>query len=115
MYIAPELLSDQKRSIEIMENKKPSQDHHKILKENFYALDKARLGVVSIQEFTQLLKNMGLRLNPTELKDLIDRADSKNTGLIQYSEFEKVSDELAKGLIARLDSKNTIKDKEEEF
>lgn len=48
MYIAPELLSDQKRSIEIMENKKPSQDHHKILKENFYALDKARLGVVSI-------------------------------------------------------------------
>jgi hypothetical protein len=50
-YIAPDLLFDQRRFIDIMESKTLSEDHHKIVKGYFRAIDKDNLGVVTVEEF----------------------------------------------------------------
>jgi hypothetical protein len=61
-YIAPDLLFDQRRSIDIMESKTLSDNYHKIVKDHFRAVDKDNLGVVTLKEFVEILKSMDLKL-----------------------------------------------------
>lgn len=67
VFIAPELLFDQRRAIDIMESKGLSQDYHKIVFKHFSAFDKENLGVVTLEEFAQILKSMNLKLTAEEL------------------------------------------------
>jgi len=64
VYIAPELLFDQRRLIDILESNEIPQDYHKIVKKHFQTVDKDNLGVVTLEEFVQILKNMNLNLTP---------------------------------------------------
>lgn len=101
MYIAPELLADQKRAIEIMERKELKEDWRKAMREQFVMVDKEGMGVVTLEQFTQVLRNMGLKLTAEEQEDLLNRADSKKTGLVDYREFSAIGKEIVKSLIVR--------------
>ncbi len=65
VYINPELLSDQKRLIEVME--RPHLDRNSVqaqLKKHFQQVDRENIGVITQPEFLLLLKNVGIKLNP---------------------------------------------------
>lgn len=83
-YIAPELLYDQRRSIDIMEKKELSEDYRKAARKHFRAVDKDNLGVVTLEEFAQILKNMNLKITQEELNDLINRADPTKSGMVEF-------------------------------
>ncbi len=67
VYIHPDLLSDQKRLIEIMEKTRIQQGViQKELKKQFASVDKENIGVITQPQFLQLIKNINVRLNPLE-------------------------------------------------
>ncbi len=47
-----------------MENNNLSEDYHKIVRKHFRTVDKENLGVVTLEEFLQILNNMKLNLTP---------------------------------------------------
>jgi Ca2+-binding EF-hand superfamily protein len=76
VFIHSDLLADQKKVIDIMEQ--PHVDSKKIddeLKKHFRSIDKENIGVITHPEFITLIKNIGVKLNPSEEKDLLKKVD----------------------------------------
>jgi hypothetical protein len=46
------------------------------------------------------------------LDDVISRADSNNTGMVEYKEYEAIAEEIIKSIIAKNESTNRIKHSE---
>ena len=118
VYISPELLSDQKRLIEVME--RPHLDRKSVeaqLKRHFQAVDKENIGVITHPEFLLLLKNVGVRLNPLEEKELLRRVDPQESGMVERQLYSEAVGELVEGLESKkeADAKLAIDYEEEVF
>ena len=84
-------MSDQRRLIEIME--KPHVDSKAVdkeLKRQFTEIDRENIGVITQPEFLTLVKNVGVKLNPLEQKDLIKKVDPEDTGMVEYALYHDV-------------------------
>uniref|UniRef100_A0A0C9QQE5 TSA: Wollemia nobilis Ref_Wollemi_Transcript_13937_1139 transcribed RNA sequence n=1 Tax=Wollemia nobilis TaxID=56998 RepID=A0A0C9QQE5_9CONI len=57
------------------------------LREIFMAFDKNNDGSITELELESLLRSVGLKPSPEQLETLIEKADTNNNGLIEFSEF----------------------------
>lgn len=65
------------------------------LREIFRSFDRNNDGSLTQLELGSLLRSLGLKPGPEELENLINKADTNNNGLIEFSEFVSlVSPEL---------------------
>ena len=83
VYLHPELLKDQRRSVE-MDARTLSKDFYKQVRESFTTVDKCGLGVVTVEEFREILSNLQLKLDENEINETIRRVDKNNHGLIKF-------------------------------
>lgn len=105
VFVHPDLLADQKRLIEVME--KPTlrvEEVSKQLLEHFNEADKDKVGVITRQEFSELVTKIGVKLAPAEQKELLSRADPDDSGLVEYAQYTLVAKEFFEGLFAKRDS-----------
>jgi len=58
-----------------------------ILKDAFRIFDKDDDGFISVEELRSIMKNMGDKMTDQELDEMLDTADTKRDGLVNYSEF----------------------------
>lgn len=91
VFIAPELLIDQKRAIE-MDLRTLSKDHTKMVYDSFLAVDKDGLGVVTNEELVQILANLELKLDENDISEIIAKVDKDKQGLITFEEYKLVAD-----------------------
>ena len=76
-------MGDQKRFIEIMEVPRKNQEVlEQNLKAHFREVDEENIGVVTRPEFLKIIKNLGLKLDEKEQKEVLDRVDNENTGMV---------------------------------
>lgn len=114
-YIDPELLSDQRRFIDIME--KPKKDNQSLvedLKVNFREIDTENIGVVTRPEFLQIIKNVGLKLSEEEEKEMLNRADPEYTGTVIYQKYEEIVREVLEAKRARVEAEDLLEIRKEE-
>ena len=71
------------------------------LKRFWKQVDKEGIGVITQPEFLQLVKNIGVRLSPTEEKEVLKRVDPQESGLVEYSFYVAVVGELVEGIEAK--------------
>merc|ERR1711953_774126 len=57
------------------------------LKDAFRIFDKDDDGFISVEELRSIMKNLGDKMTDEELDEMLDTADTKHDGLINYSEF----------------------------
>ena len=62
----------------------------KELKRQFTEIDRENIGVITQPEFLTLVKNVGVKLNPLEQKDLIKKVDPEDTGMVEYALYHDV-------------------------
>ena len=53
----------------------------------FRAVDKNNDGFISIDEFSDILRDFGVYANTSDLEGLVDRYDKNFKGMVSYSEF----------------------------
>lgn len=114
-FIDPELLSDQRRFIDIME--KPKKDNQSLvedLKVNFREIDTENIGVVTRPEFLQIIKNVGLKLSEEEEKEMLNRADPECTGTVIYDKYEEIVKEVLEAKRARVEAEDLLEIRKEE-
>ena len=58
------------------------------VRETFDKYDKDGNGKIDLQEFRELLAELGETAGPAEIESLFDEIDDDETGLIDYEEFE---------------------------
>lgn len=87
----------------------------KVLFDIFRSFDREDLGIVSYNEFTQILLSLGLNLKPEDLKQLQQACDSNNNGMIEYSEWIGVGAEIVFGFWLRTKTEEHLNVKQEEF
>ena len=76
-------MGDQNRFIEIMEVPRKNQEVlEQNLKAHFREVDEENIGVVTRPEFLKIIKNLGLKLDEKEQKEVLDRVDNENTGMV---------------------------------
>ena len=75
-----------------MDSRTLSKDYYKIVRDSFLEVDKDGLGVVTNEEFVQILNNLNLKLDDKEINEIIKRVDKENHGLIKFEEYREVSD-----------------------
>jgi Ca2+-binding EF-hand superfamily protein len=92
-----------------MEPKELKEDWRKVVREQFVAVDREGLGVVTLEQFTQILKNMGLKLMPEEMQEVLERVDAKKTGLVDFKEYSQIAEEIIKSLIVRTEANEKMK------
>ena len=59
-----------------------SQD---ILKDAFRIFDKDDDGLISVEELRSIMKNLGDKMTDEELDEMLDAADTKHDGLVNYT------------------------------
>ncbi|KAL6515113.1 putative calcium-binding protein cml18 [Orobanche hederae] len=57
------------------------------LREIFRSFDRNNDGSLTELELGSLLRSMGLKPSPDQLEALIEKADTNNNGLVEFSEF----------------------------
>merc|ERR1711983_587240 len=57
------------------------------LKDAFRIFDKDDDGFISVEELRSIMKNLGDKMTDEELDEMLDAADTKHDGLVNYSEF----------------------------
>ncbi|KAM7511536.1 hypothetical protein LguiB_010411 [Lonicera macranthoides] len=62
------------------------------LKSVFATFDKNRDGLVTKNELSESLKNIGISMSETELDEMIKRVDANGDGLIDFDEFTQLFD-----------------------
>lgn len=73
-----------------MSNQRPvklDDDQIAELREIFRSFDRNNDGSLTQLELGSLLRSLGLKPSPDELENLINKADTNNNGLIEFSEF----------------------------
>uniref|UniRef100_A0A0D6QY93 EF-hand domain-containing protein n=1 Tax=Araucaria cunninghamii TaxID=56994 RepID=A0A0D6QY93_ARACU len=65
----------------------PENEEIAQLREIFMAFDKNNDGSITELELESLLRSVGLKPSPEQLETLIEKADTNNNGLIEFSEF----------------------------
>jgi len=58
-----------------------------ILKDAFRIFDKDDDGLISVEELRKIMKNMGDKMTDQELDEMLDAADTKHDGMVNYTEF----------------------------
>ena len=84
------------------------------LKRFWNQVDKEGIGVITQPEFLQLVKNIGVRLSPTEEKEVLKRVDPQESGLVEYSFYVAVVGELVEGIEAKKAAATRLATHEEE-
>ncbi|XP_060552106.1 calmodulin-beta-like [Ruditapes philippinarum] len=73
---------------EMMEKKMAEEtDPEQEMREAFAVFDKDGSGTISADELRQVMLNMGEKMTPEEVNDMIREADSDGNGEIDYNEF----------------------------
>ncbi|KAL0091390.1 calmodulin [Phycomyces blakesleeanus] len=54
----------------------------------FQQFDKNKDGLISRQELEQVMADLGERMSPQEIKDMMDEADTNKDGFIDFEEFK---------------------------
>lgn len=55
------------------------------LKDAFKIFDKDDDGFISVEELRRIMKNLGDKMTDEELDEMLDAADTKHDGLVNYS------------------------------
>ena len=71
-----------------------------ILKDAFRIFDKDDDGFISVEELRSIMKNMGDKMTDQELDEMLDAADTKHDGLVNYSGLLNIFNLLVKLPIA---------------
>lgn len=70
-----------------MEEKLKDVDTYEDLIEEFKKLDKDGDGIIPAPEFKQYMRNLGAKMTPEQLEELMKEADGKNEGKVDIDEL----------------------------
>lgn len=84
------------------------------LKKYFREIDKENIGVITQPEFLQLIKNVGVRLNLIEEKEILKKVDPQESGMVEYANYAAVIGEFFECLDAKREADNKLSTNEEE-
>ena len=71
----------------VMEDKLKDVDTYEDLIEEFKKLDKDGDGIIPAPEFKQYMRNLGSKMTPEQLEELMKEADGKNEGKVDIDEL----------------------------
>lgn len=69
-------------------------DKHLRIREAFRMLDRDGNQTIDVKEVETFILNQGMNIQQGELQELIEKIDTNRDGNIQYSEFEKVMEDI---------------------
>lgn len=99
VFIHPDLLADQERSIEIMEiPKRDIKLEEEELKKHFRQVDTENIGIITRPELITVLKTAGISLNAAEEKQVLVRVDPDDTGMVEYRKYSSIMQEILEAL-----------------
>ena len=73
-----------------MGRKLKDADREDEIRQAFKVFDKDGNGFITADELAIVMANLGEKLSPSELKEMMKEADSNGDGKIDYEEFVKV-------------------------
>ena len=76
--------------LKIMNNKLKQTETEQELIEAFKIFDKEGKGLISENEFKHIMLSLGEKISEEELKEMMNKADPKNQGYVNYKEFAKI-------------------------
>jgi calmodulin len=74
----------------MMGRKLQDTDREDEIRQAFKVFDKDGDGFITLEELGFVMANLGEKLSPTELEEMVKEADTDGDGKINYKEFVKV-------------------------
>lgn len=98
IYIHADLLADQQKVIEIMEEPAVQSQDSKLIESklvaHFKKIDRDNIGVITHPQFVKLVSNIGIKLSPAEEKELLKKVDPEESGMIEFLSYKEVVQEM---------------------
>lgn len=87
----------------------------KVLFDVFRSFDKEDLGIVSFNEFEDILRSLNLQINSDDFHNLVHSCDINKNGVIEYDEWIPIGAEIIYGWWLKNQTEQHLRIKEEEF